>query len=194
MQCCPCAPHFISPWEGWNMLQLKVMCPISVQAGDKFIAPLTIYNPSESWWCGLCYLSCRGAATLMMLRLWGALKISKIQEEKIMCLLHTCICVVWVRDTLMPKHRGVHTLILLINLMNHWNGVVFCRGPFLGYESLSFFHLSMRCGGHRPIGAETHEDWSSCRKPTPAVGPQDQLCWPDPQLSIFMFNSKNKRG
>ena len=48
MLCCPCAPHFISPREGWNMLPLKVMCPISVQAVTNLSPPrLFTIHPSR---------------------------------------------------------------------------------------------------------------------------------------------------
>lgn len=123
MQRCPCAPHFISPREGWNMLQLKVMCPISVQAGDKFIAPLTIYNPSEPRWCGPCYLSCSSAAALMMLRLWGASKIStfKIREENQTCWLRTSVRVVPLNDA--KTRRRCHHI--QINCSHGWNCTFF---------------------------------------------------------------------
>lgn len=147
MQCCPCAPHFISPREGWNMLRLKVMCPISVQASDKFIAPLTIYNLSEPCWCGLCYLSCSGAATLMMLRLWGAWKIStvKIQQRKKTCLLHMSVCVVWLKDKKQEYIQG----------QRHRSH----RGAIKS--------LQWMC---------TFLDWSSCWKPAPTVGTRNQQC------------------
>ena len=54
------------------------LCP----SGDKFIAPSTIYNPSEPWWSGLCYLSCRGTAMLMILLLWGPNKGARQKKKK----------------------------------------------------------------------------------------------------------------
>lgn len=54
------------------------LCP----SGDKFIGHSTIYNPSEPWWSGLCYLSCAGTAALMIALLWGANKGGTVKSEE----------------------------------------------------------------------------------------------------------------
>lgn len=87
MPCCPCALHFISPREGWNMLPLKVMCPISVHVVTNLSPPwLFTIRPRRDDLA--CYGSCRGAAMMIMLLLLpGANKRAQtnteIQKKKI---------------------------------------------------------------------------------------------------------------